>query len=477
MRKVRIGLVGVMAHPFPGDKQAGFTASSRELAALSGELGFDLLTIPSGLYSREHAAAAAERLVAWGADLILIQASSFAGGDLIYPFARTGIRLALWAVSEGTVKDGPLPLNSLCVVNLYSSILGTVVRDYPHPVHWYWGPVSGDLFLPRFTNTVRALTAIANLRTARVALLGGVVPGFDNLRVDPAALSQRLGVMVGLHTFDEVKRRALACSERAVGNRVREMVAEAAHVDSGLDEALANAARSELAVREIADAGGYDAVAVACWPEFQSELNVGVCSMMGRLNASGLVAACEGDLYSAVSMLALRYMSGQPTTVMDLVDVDEGHNAALLWHCGPGPAPLADEGGLHLERHYLLSRGQGREMGVMGNLVLRSGRATVMSFAQDFSRIMVLTGQLDNRLPSFCGARGWLTDLHWGGQPISTRDLLQTIVGTHLQHHYPLVYGDFAHVSLEMAAWLGIAPLPVLPYQPYLVPPAGARLC
>jgi hypothetical protein len=36
------------------------------------------------------------------------------------------------------------------------------------------------------------------------------------------------------------------------------------------------------------------------------------------------------------------------------------------------------------------------------------------------------------------------------------------------QHHYPFAYGDFAAAGLELSAWLGITPLPIDRYTPYL---------
>lgn len=478
MHKLKVGLVGVMSPAFMGDKEAGYGRSRADLEALAPELGFALQAESRGLYSPEEAAQAAARLADWGADLVIIQASSFSGGELIYPFARTGIRLGLWAVAEGERKEGELPFNSLCLINLYNSLLGTVIEGYPHPVPWYYGPVAGDLFRPRFSNTVRALRAVVRLAGARVGLLGGVVPGFDNLIVDEDALQDRLGVTAVHHPFEAIQQRAERFQLAECKPLAEAMVREAMQVDPGLEASLLTAARVEMAIRQIAAEHGYDAVAVACWPQFQSQMRYGVCSVMGRLNGSRLVAACEGDLYSAVSMLALQAISGDGVaTVMDLVDLDEPGGAALLWHCGPGPAPLADQDGLHLNRHYLLSRGTGQEMGVMGNLVFRPGAATIMSFTGDFSRLLLLSGRFDNSRPSFGGARGWLTDLRWGGEPVSVRDVVSSVMASRVQHHYPLVYGDHEGAVLEMASWLGARPLPVTPYRPYLQPGGGRSRC
>lgn len=456
---------------FGGDDESAYAASARELTQLASELNAELKVVPSGLYNREDAQLAAQTLLNWGADLILIQCSSFSGGDMIYPFARTGIRLGIWAVSEGAVKGQELPFNSLALFNLYTSMLGRAIPEYTHPVAWYYGPVRGEFFRPRFANTVAGLRAVTGLAQARIGLIGGLVPGFDNLKTDEHELRRRLGVTVEHVPLDEVIGIARSLSDSDIVPLARAIAEEAALVDPGLEEALLTAARVERAILTVVGTGRFDGVAVACWPEFQSELGFGICSVMGRLNALGTVAACEGDLYSAVSMLALRFLSsGGVTTVMDLVDLDLQRDAVLLWHCGAGPAPLADEKGLHLTHHYTLSRVHKRAMGMMGNLTLRAGGVTLFSFADNYDRFMLLSGRIDNTTDSFEGARGWLRDMRWAGEPVSGSDLLSSIVGSHLQHHYPLVYGDLEDAVMEMAAWLNITPLPVVRYRPHTTP-------
>jgi len=84
------------------------------------------------------------------------------------------------------------------------------------------------------------------------------------------------------------------------------------------------------------------------------------------------------------------------------------------------------------------------------------------------SRMLVLDGRIADEAPPYVGSRGWLTDLRLNGKAVTVPELVETLMHAHFQHHYPLVYGDFTAASLELAAWLDVAPIAARRYTPYL---------
>jgi hypothetical protein len=102
--------------------------------------------------------------------------------------------------------------------------------------------------------------------------------------------------------------------------------------------------------------------------------------------------------------------------------------------------------------------------------VLKPGLATVMGFTTDFDSMLVMDGVFDNAKPSYVGSRGWFKSIRLNGESISVRDLVQTLMASGFQHHYPVAYGDLAAASLELAAWLGMQSIRRQPYAPYLTP-------
>ncbi len=468
-RKLKVGLAGLMCTPFRGDKEAQYAASGEALNALAERLGFELHVVEQGMYTQEQAEAAAAKLEAWGADFVLLQTSSFGPGAFIYEFTALDAYLGIWAVPEGPPTDeGGLPLNSFVAANMYNSIIGSYLLDYERPVKWFYGQPGESLFDERLTATVRALTALVNLRGSRVGLIGGVAPGFDNLIVDPRNVRARLGIEVVPIEIDVVLRRARAQGDERVTAAEAKIRAGADQFETGQEDALARAARTYLSYEAIAEELALDALAVSCWPRFQEEYHLAVCSVVGQLNADTQITACEGDVPSAVSMLALHYMSDDIVTLMDLSGIDPAHDRILFWHCGPTSPTLANERGNRMGSLWLFDDYEGPAMGLRNDLVLQPGPVTITGFTPDFARMLVLHGRIDDEAPPYIGSRGWLTDLHVNGEAVTVPDLVETLMQSHFQHHYPLVYGEYASASLELAAWLDVEPIAVQPYTPYL---------
>ena len=470
IRKPKIGLAGVMSTPFKGDKDRSYRNDYEHLVELADQTGFELHTIPAGIYTLEQAHAAAAELKEWGADFILLQNSSFSSGDFIFPFTKGDALLGVWSVPEGPPAIGDtLPLNSFTSANLYNSLIRRCAPEYQKPVKWFLGPVDGPLFSPRLLVTVQALRGIINLPGKQVALIGGVAPSFYNLAADEKKLYQRLGLRVVNVELEELINRAELIAADKVSARAAEIQATAVQFDARYSPALSKTARVYEGLQALAEEKNFQAAAISCWPRFQSEYQLAVCTMLGHLNQTGMVAACEGDVPAAVSMLLLHLITaGETVTLMDLASVDPQDESILLWHCGPTAPSLADPRGARLQPLWLFDGQAPEPIGLHNDLVLRRGSATILGLTPGFDSMLVLAGEIDPDKPSYTGSRGWMRDLHINGMKVTTAELVQTIMTSGYQHHYPFAYGSLSDAALELAAWLGIQPIPLEPYTHYV---------
>jgi L-fucose isomerase-like protein len=226
----------------------------------------------------------------------------------------------------------------------------------------------------------------------------------------------------------------------------------------------------------VAIEGEYNALALRCWPEFQSEMGgIGPCAAVSWLNDTGLPTSCEGDVLSAVSMLALHFLTGEPTTLLDLVAVLEEEGLIQLWHCGPTPASLADQTGQRITYHPTLDRASPPDKppsGTSSDLVLAPGPATIMRFTPAADQAFLMSADIvEGPTRGYDGSRGWLANLRINKEPSDVSDLIETIAYYGLPHHYPLALGDCGAAFRELAAWAGIGLLERVPYRDYLVSP------
>ena len=476
MAKLNVALVGSSQLSFPGDKEAQYARSAREMAAFAEKLGFALWVYEKQVITEQDAEEAAAAVKAHNADFLLLQCTSFSAGYLAPVFARIpGVRLGLWAIDE-TSDEGVVPFNSFCSINMYAGIIGHYVDD-KLPFKWFYGNAGNPLLDRRLEVTIRALTAIKNLNTSKVALVGGIAPGFNDLYFDERTLARRFpGLKYNrLHEVSEITNRAKRFSSSDIAAELKRLKAHAEGAHPAALEMLETDARVYLALRELIDKYGYDAIGLSCWPHFQQAFDkvFSVCSVVGRLNDDGIVTACEGDPLSAVSMLMLKYMANADTMLMDLSAFDEKDDTVLMWHCGPAASCFAGEKG------YTLGVNYSGAPHVKGEPPKCAGVARDMVFGEQHVTIARLTGEIDKMLllegdftasekKSFFGSRGWLGGLKMNREPISARDLVNTVLVRKFQHHFPIVGGDYSREVLELCAWLGLGTLERAPYQDYL---------
>lgn len=473
MDKLSVGLVGAYFPNFAAERYGVYPRAVAALKRLATAWDFDLAVIEAGVQTAGQAEMARRQLENAGVDFLLIQASSFALGDVLLPLAQMDVPLGLWAVPEPSL-EGEIPLNSFTGLNLFASIVRVNLNERRFPFKWFYGAPDDERFLRRLRLTVRALTALKRLRQTRIALVGDVAPGFCNLTYDAEGIEARLGVWVEQRTLDEVFERVEAYTAPQVSALVAEMAARATEVAVS-DDWMERTGRIVLALRDVAAEGGYSALALRCWPEFQSELGgIGPCAAVSWLNDTGLPTSCEGDVVSAVSMLVLHLLSGEPTTVMDLVVVLEEEEMIQLWHCGPTAAGLADEAGQRITYHPTLDRASPPDKppsGASSDVVLAPGPATIMRFTPAADRVFLLAADvIEGPTRGYDGSRGWLANLRIDGDRVSVLDLVETIAHYGLPHHYPLALGDWSDVLRELAAWAGIEVLKRVSYRDYLIP-------
>jgi L-fucose isomerase-like protein len=470
-RKLRIGLVGLIQLNYRGNKQEVYSKSVEGLRRLSQELDFEFYWRKDFVVTKNDAVQALKEMEDQKIDFLLIQSTSFSSGYLIQILAQTKAYLGLWAVPEIT-NSGPLPLNSFCNMNLNMSIIDRFLPYLGKDAKWFYGFVEDDLFKRRFQVTIRALRAIVNVKGSNYALVGGRAPGFDNLFFDPRLLMSKFGVSVDEIEFGDLKKLFFEQSESKVREIEREIREKYFIADKFAEGFIEKMARLVAAVRELAQKGNYDGLAISCWPRFRSELGMVPCGAYAFLSDEGTTTVCEGDIVSLLSMKILEYISNYPAILMDLSSFDMSDNNIFLWHCGIG-STYYSKGQLILERHfnpgpYVEGKGW-LEMAPVASMKFSEMPATIARIGNNLSEYFVLTGEFINNesKPDYFGSRGWLGNLKYFGQEINALDLMNTLLVRKVEHHFPVVKGVWDNEFIEVMNWLELSPIKKVQYRDY----------
>lgn len=466
---LKIGYVPSHLFTYFAQEYDVFGRSVKTLEALAREQGFALEVVSEPVSNAVDAIRAQQAMDAAGVDLVLLQSSSFAMGDVVSAFAAGKARIGLWAVEEPT-HQGPVLLNNFVSLNMNASIL----RKYFSPpirYKWFFGIAEHPWFAPRLAITVKALTALKRLRESRVGWIGGLAPTFYNFTFDPRKLAERLGGQVISHELEELFER-MQFSTAEVDHTIEEMTTFARNRVEVSREDVGQNARIFLALRKLAKEQGYAALAVNDWPRFQSKLGIHPGMAFSWLDqAEGIPVASEGDVLGALSMLLMRVISGEGAMLLDFTDIDLDTGSLLTWHCGGSPLNLANKEGIIWKNHSTLGRKNSmvRPVGAVADFRFAPQPVTLTRLSKDANRLLVIEAKVIEGInQGFDGSRGWLQDFHLNHEVTTLADLVNTVLVEGIEHHFILGSGLHAEVFSEIAAWTGMSVIERVPYRNFL---------
>ena len=162
---------------------------------------------------------------------------------------------------------------------------------------------------------------------------------------DANAISENMKIQVRLLTFPEFAE----AYDKTDIDQAREIAArwktQAAKIDiPDQEQTLEKSARVYLAQKILMEKYNASAIAINCLGGFYSgHLKGYPCLGFVELNDAGLVGACEADLLSTTSMLALRHLVGRPGYISDPV-LDSSKRQIVYAHCVAPTKPMGPSG-------------------------------------------------------------------------------------------------------------------------------------
>ena len=272
-------------------------------------------------------------------DFIVFQNLTFANAAYMSEVLRRfDCPLLLWTLREPVIDGGRLRLNSL--TGAYSAA-NTLRAFDERPFLYCFGAPEEEAVV----SMVKACTAAARLKAGmkalKMAAVGHTPQGFGFGRALDSELMNTFGVELeaveARELIDEAKK--LADSE------LDSAIAETEKVTAGLDKTpesnIRDHARLLEAYRSYIKNHNIGALASRCWPDFFTAFGTPVCTVLSMLNDEGVAAACEADIYGALSMWIGMQLSHEPVFFGDPVSLDEGENTVTFWHCGAAACSLA----------------------------------------------------------------------------------------------------------------------------------------
>lgn len=112
------------------------------------------------------------------------------------------------------------------------------------------------------------------------------------------------------------------------------------------EDELENVAALKVAMKNLAEKYGCNAIAIQCWNELQHEIGIMPCAANSLLNEEGIPTVCETDIHGAITALMVEAASLEEKRSFFAdwtVRHADNENGELLQHCGPWPISVARE--------------------------------------------------------------------------------------------------------------------------------------
>ena len=379
-------------------------------------------------------------------DLVVFQNLTFANAAYMAEvLRRTSCPVVLWTLREPVVDGGRLRLNSL--TGAYSAA-NTLRAFHDHPFVYVFGAPEEE----RVQAALKAAVAAARVKHAmgglKLAAVGHTPQGFGFGKALDAELMDVFGVELETVEARELMDRARGYTDEACRPYLERTAQLTCGFENTPERNRLDHARLYKAYSDYVTGGGVGALASRCWPDFFTAYGTPVCAVLSLLNDDGVAAACEADVYGALSMWVGMQLSGRPVFFGDPVSLDEGENTLTFWHCGAGACALArkDTGamiGVHPNRRI----GPAMDFGCAAMdavTVFRIGREPDGSF-----RFFVAEGAALDKPKQFIGTSMVVrTDA-------PSRDLVEDSVQAGFEPHFAVISGRHGAALEALARFMG----------------------
>lgn len=182
---------------------------------------------------------------------------------------------------------------------------------------------------------------VAGMKDFNVGCIGARTTAFKTVRYDEIT-AQRYGI--NTESFDLSE---LIYKVQQMDSNNQKVIAKRKCLENFSDcskvpnENMNNLAKVGVVIDDYIEEYHLDAITLRCWMELEDILHICPCVILGELNDRGIIAACEMDLCSAITMRAMHLASERATTCLDWNNnYGDEEDKVILFHCGPVPQSL-----------------------------------------------------------------------------------------------------------------------------------------
>jgi len=297
------------------------------------------------------------------------------GADLLEATDVDGYVVYLMGIPSGRIAQRLIDANKrvLLVDDLYGGtgeFLGVYARARAEKK-----TVAG-VASSRFEDVIAAVRSFEALRKLRSSVIVDICerPG----RPEAKAIQEAFGTKVQTVGAKEINEAYRAANATEAQQFAATWIKNAKKIVEPSREEIGRSGRMWVAMRDLMRASGAQAIDIDCLQLFYAhKLPAYPCLGLCQFNDEGLVGACEADLQSTITMLAMTYLIGRPGFISDPV-IDTAKNQIIYAHCVAPTKPYGPSG--KSIPYFLRNHAEDRKGAVVQSFFDLGGMTTTLKF-------------------------------------------------------------------------------------------------
>ncbi|MFP4362544.1 MAG: fucose isomerase [Spirochaetia bacterium] len=261
----------------------------------------------------------------------------FAKRDTICYFIVTGgtEEKALDLVSKAEDPDSPVFLLAHPSQNSLPAsleILAKLHQDGKKGKIIYLDPEDPGAWKNELSDAVKQAETAKYLRGKTIGVIGDPSDWLVASSPDTVTTETAFGVRLKRISMDTLRDHLESINDAEVQSMIQEDKIEEKSVREPMSEDFSDAVRVYLGMKKLVAAEKIDAVTLRCFDLVIGEKTTG-CYALAKLNDEGIVAGCEGDIVTALTMEWLKELTGKLPWMANPSRIFRKSNTLVLAHC------------------------------------------------------------------------------------------------------------------------------------------------
>ncbi len=285
---------------------------------------------------------------------------------------------------------------------------------------------------------------IQKLRRTRLGLIGDPSPWLVSICTDFQLIRDRIGPRIVQVDLSELVKEVEKIPSSEARRISEGFLSNVLKMIEPTETDVVQAAKIYLGLKSLVEKYDLNAFSIRCFDLIPILGNTG-CFAVSKMIDEGIIAGCEGDIDTTLTMLVLNYLTNEPVWLANTCSIDHAENTLTFAHCTIATKLLESTSKVVLRSHFESGKG----VSIQGALKREQKVTIVRLGGPRLDRMLIATGvvrQSDMGYERMCRTQ---VEVRLDGN-------VEAFIKTPLGNHVVIVRGDVSSRLQGLCDSLGI---------------------